>query len=71
MSKPSFATASGTWRCHIGSLQLHTVNAEGDECIWCGPNHLAWKPGHWVPVEGGSAWSATEPYDFQSEEGTS
>ena len=58
--------------CPIGSLNLHTFNAEGDECIWCGLNRLAWKPGHWVQVPASeetglsahSAWSATEPFEF-------
>jgi hypothetical protein len=26
------------------------MNAEHTECIWCGPNGLAWKPGKWVEV---------------------
>lgn len=41
--------------CPIGSLNLHTMNAERDECIWCGPNGLAWKPGQWVTITDGSA----------------
>lgn len=62
-----------TKRCPIGSYGAHTYNAENDECIWCGPNSLAWRPGHWVQVESieghpeilpHSAWSATEPYEF-------
>ena len=48
--------------CFIGPLNLHTYNAERTECIWCGPNHLATKPGKWVPVEDEAgkytAWSA-------------
>lgn len=50
--------------CPIGPLQLHTLNAERDECIWCGPNMLAWKPGRWVPLPDGigSAWT-TRPLD--------
>ena len=44
--------------CPIGSLSLHTMNFERTECIWCGPNALAWKPGHWVALGNGlSAWS--------------
>lgn len=47
-------------RCPIGSLGLHTMNHERTECIWCGPNQLAWAPGHWVDQGNGtSAWSAT------------
>jgi hypothetical protein len=53
--------------CPIGPMHLHTYNFEDDECIWCGPNHLAWKPGHWVAVEidgqPASKWSATEPFE--------
>lgn len=37
--------------CYIGPLGLHTYNAERTECIWCGPNILARKPGKWVPME--------------------
>lgn len=47
--------------CPIGSLNLHTYNYERTECIWCGPNVLAVKPGRWVKIEGGSAWSADPP----------
>jgi hypothetical protein len=51
-----------TMGCYIGSLGLHTFNAECTECIWCGPNALACKPGRWVPVEDEAgrylAWSA-------------
>jgi hypothetical protein len=48
--------------CPIGPLQAHTMNHEQTECIWCGPNALAWKPGHWVPVGNGfSAWSTAAP----------
>ena len=44
--------------CPIGSLNLHTYNAERTECIWCGPNGLAWKPGRWVSNgDGTSSWS--------------
>lgn len=44
--------------CPIGSLHLHTMNYEKTECIWCGPNALAWKPGHWVDIGNGyNAWS--------------
>lgn len=44
--------------CPIGSLSLHTMNYEKTECIWCGPNALAWKPGRWVDIGNGfSAWS--------------
>lgn len=47
-------------RCPIGPLSAHTFNYERDECIWCGPNNLAWKPGRWVSLgDGLSAWSAT------------
>lgn len=56
------ATLPKTGRCHIGSLGLHTFNYERDECIWCGPNGLAWKPGHWEAIDGGRAWSATPPF---------
>ncbi len=49
-------------RCPIGPLQAHTYNYERTECIWCGPNHLAWKPGVWVrTAEGFKAWSAVQP----------
>jgi hypothetical protein len=49
-------------RCPIGSLNLHTYNAERTECIWCGPNALATKPGVWVPNgDGTSAWSVVLP----------
>ena len=45
-------------RCPIGPLNLHTMNYERDECIWCGPNGLAWKDGKWVDIGNGSnAWS--------------
>ncbi len=54
--------------CFIGSLNLHTYNAERTECIWCGPNSLATKPGHWVTVEDDSgkysAWSV-EPVEAE------
>lgn len=44
--------------CPIGPLQLHTMNFENTECIWCGPNRLAGKPGKWVETAPGtSAWS--------------
>ena len=44
--------------CPIGSLSLHTWNYEHTECIWCGPNALATKPGRWVSIgKGLSAWS--------------
>ena len=50
--------------CFIGSLNLHTYNAERTQCIWCGPDSLATKPGHWVKVtdEAGdyTAWSVEE-----------
>ena len=47
----------GDW-CPIGSLNLHTYNFERNECIWCGPNRLAWADGHWVDLGNGtSAWS--------------
>lgn len=45
-------------RCPIGSLNAHTYNYERTECIWCGPNRLAWKPGRWVDIGNGfNAWS--------------
>lgn len=44
--------------CWLGPLHLHTMNYERTECIWCGPNSLAWKPGKWVDVgKGYNAWS--------------
>jgi len=44
--------------CPIGPLSLHTLNYEQDECIWCGPNGLAWKPGKWVDIGNDlNAWS--------------
>lgn len=49
--------------CPIGSLNLHTMNYERTECIWCGPNGLAWKPGVWKPIEDGQAWSVEEVTD--------
>ena len=49
-------------RCPIGPLNAHTYNYERDECIWCGPNGLGWKPGRWVDIgDGLSAWSVTSP----------
>jgi hypothetical protein len=49
-------------RCPIGPLNAHTYNYEHDECIWCGPNGLGWKPGRWVPLgDGLSAWSVGSP----------
>lgn len=60
--KPKESRLPKTARCFIGSLGLHTYNAERTECIWCGPNALAWKPGKWVHVEDETgkytAWSA-------------
>ena len=57
--KPSTLPSSPT--CPIGSLNLHTYNYERTECIWCGPNQLAWKPGRWVSTgDGYNAWSVTE-----------
>lgn len=51
-------TESGTDYCWLGSYNAHTWNYERTECIWCGPNKLAWKPGHWVPISDSfSAWS--------------
>ena len=59
--------------CPIGPLNLHTMNFERTECIWCGPGGLAWKPGHWVqvhphgegdPLGAYSVWSATEPFEY-------
>jgi len=47
----------GDW-CPIGPLNLHTMNFEQTECIWCGPNRLCSKPGKWVDIGNGfSAWS--------------
>lgn len=44
--------------CPIGSLNLHTMNHEDNECIWCGPHYLAGKRGKWVDKgKGFSAWS--------------
>jgi len=34
------------------------LSFEGDECIWCGPNRLAWLPGKWVSCGDYSAWQA-------------
>lgn len=55
--------------CPIGSLHLHTMNAERTECIWCGPGQLAWKPGRWVPIPeaegGGQAWTVTPSGDAE------
>lgn len=59
-------------RCPIGSLGAHSYNAEDDECIWCGPNLLAWGPGHWVQFAEGEhrilpahqAWSGTPPFEY-------
>ena len=49
-----------TGGCYIGPLGLHTLNFERDECIWCGPNSLASKPGRWVPIgDGMNAWSVS------------
>jgi hypothetical protein len=46
--------------CMIGPYGGHTANFEKTECIWCGPNRLAWMPGKWIPIDkGGNAWSAT------------
>lgn len=48
-----------TARCPIGPLNLHTMNYEQTECIWCGPNRLAFKPGRWISIGNGlDAWSA-------------
>ena len=44
--------------CPIGRFHLHTYNYERTECIWCGPNNLAWRPGVWKNIgEDISAWS--------------
>lgn len=52
---------TGEW-CPIGSLNAHTYNYERNECIWCGPNRLAWQEGRWVDIgDGFSAWSVTPP----------
>lgn len=59
MTSPKTAPV-GT-HCPIGSLSLHTMNYEDTECIWCGPNALAWKPGRWVDIGNGySAWSVEQ-----------
>lgn len=56
----------GQW-CPIGALNLHTYNHERNECIWCGPNRLAWADGHWVEQPSGSyAWSVIPPEVEQS-----
>lgn len=56
-ARPWPADGASDW-CPIGSLSLHTSNYENTECIWCGPNALAWKPGKWVDIGGGfNAWS--------------
>lgn len=64
------STLPESQRCPIGSLGLHTYNAEHTECIWCGPNRLAWQPGRWVDMEDGfSAWTAWGPLTkWQTEE---
>lgn len=50
-----------TATCPIGPLHLHTLNFEKTECIWCGPNALAWKPGRWVDIGNGfNAWSVEQ-----------
>jgi hypothetical protein len=47
-------------RCPIGPLNLHTWNHGHTECIWCGPNRLAGKPGRWVSVgDGLSEWEVS------------
>ena len=47
-----------TERCWLGPYNAHTMNYERTECIWCGPNNLACKPGHWVDIgKGFNAWS--------------
>lgn len=58
-ASPKVIAAIFSRTCPIGSYRAHTINFEQDECIWCGPNALAWKPGEWRPIEGGQAWSAT------------
>lgn len=56
--------------CPIGPYQTHTWNYERTECIWCGPNALAWKPGRWVAIgDGLSAWSV-EPVDIDISKST-
>lgn len=51
-------------RCPIGPLNAHTYNHERNECIWCGPNGLGWRPGKWVDQgDGFSAWSVS-PEDY-------
>ena len=55
--------AKGDW-CPIGPLHLHTMNYENTECIWCGPNALAWKPGKWIKIgDDIVAWSVEEGTD--------
>lgn len=54
------ATLPDSDTCPLGPLQLHTYNYERDECIWCGPNSLAVKPGRWMKIENGRAWSAVQ-----------
>lgn len=45
-------------RCPIGPLNLHTRGYQTEECIWCGPNRLALKPGKWMPNgDGTQAWA--------------
>jgi len=49
--------------CYIGSYGAHTLNAERDECIWCGPNLLAKKPGKWVSISddpSSTAWQVNK-----------
>jgi hypothetical protein len=62
-TQPVPDTMPKTQRCYIGPLQAHTYNYEGNECIWCGPNQLAWMEGRWVPSKDGTtqAWSANIP----------
>jgi hypothetical protein len=59
--QPSQGDRSMSNWCPIGPLGLHTWNFECDQCLWCGPDQLALKPGHWMPLGNGlSAWSAND-----------
>lgn len=61
MTAPAKSKLPKGQTCPIGPLRLHTMNFEQTQCIWCGPDGLAWKPGRWVSVgEDAVAWSAEE-----------
>lgn len=48
-------------RCYIGPLNLHAYNYERSECIFCGPNSLAWQDGKWIDNENGTmSWSVNK-----------